>query len=380
MTADAMSLIAERCALLTEADGAMILLTGDDGGLTVWAATGVLADAAAGLGQAAVAGATDPWITALHRAVGVCRSADFPAPKDPGLARAWVASDSLIVAPIPVRGGVGVGGHDGGVIICLRSAGREAFEPESEPELVGLAEQASIALEVVGRAEKRRLAELMADRERIARDLHDQVIQRLYAVGLTLQGQLRRIADPTVAERVDHAIGEIDEAIADLRASIFDLRATADSRTSLRRRLSEIVAGANGANGANGPNGSDGANSADGAARRVVLRCRGPIDTLILPELAAEVEAVVREAVSNAVKHSGATTVAVTVTAADSLHVTVADNGRGIPSNVERSGLKNLAERAKSCGGELHVDSVIRGSDTDPCAVTGTTLRWAVPL
>lgn len=380
MTADAMSHFVVRCALLTEADGAMILLSGDDGELTVWAAAGPLADVDAGPGATAVGDAQDSWIAAIRGAVGVRRCVDFPNPKDADLARVWLRADSLLIAPIPARGG----GHGAdGVVICLRSVGRPAFESELEPELVSLAEQASFALEVVGRAEQRGLAELMADRERIARDLHDQVIQRLFAVGLSLQGQLRHITDPTTADRVDHAIGEIDEAITDLRSSIFDLRAAADARTSLRRRLAAIISGANGTAGAIGIAGAAGANGAigvDGAARRVTLRCRGPIDTMILPELAGEVEAVVREAVSNAVKHSGATKVAVTVTSADALHVTVTDNGCGIPPNVVRSGLKNISERAKSCGGELHVDSVIRDFDTDPCAVTGTTLRWTVPL
>lgn len=250
-------------------------------------------------------------------------------------------------------------------MICLRAAGRPAFEPESEPELVGLAEQASIALDVVGRAERRRLAELMADRERIARDLHDHVIQRLFAVGLSLQGQLRHIDDEAAKGRVDHAVGEIDEAIAELRSSIFDLRASADGRTSLRRRLGEIVAGAN---------------RTDDSGQRVTLRYQGPIDTIVGPDLAADVEAVVREAISNAVKHSGATVIAVTVSAADDLQVTVADNGCGMPDTVVRSGLKNLAERAESCGGALHVESVIRKADAAPAADGGTTIRWVVPL
>lgn len=213
-------------------------------------------------------------------------------------------------------------------------------------------------------------AELAVDRERIARDLHDQVIQRLFAVGLSLQGQLRSIGDPTVNDRVDHAIGEIDEAIADLRSSIFDLRAAADGRTSLRRRLADIVAGAN----------AVAEDAGAGAGRRAVLRCHGPVDTMIRPELAAEVEAVVREAVSNAMKHSGASTIVVTVTVADSLQVTVADNGSGIPVGAVHSGLKNLAERALSCGGEMHVESVIPGSDGDTDAASGTTISWTVPL
>lgn len=191
-------------------------------------------------------------------------------------------------------------------------------------------------------------AELAADRERIARDLHDHVIQRLFAVGLSLQGQLRDLAEGAVRERTLRAIGEIDEAIADLRASIFELRSVDDSRPSLRRRLSAF---------------------ARRADPRVTVRCSGPVDTVVSPELAADAEAVVREAVSNARRHSGASAVTVVVTVADRLTVTVTDDGRGIPPGAARSGLRNLAERAVSHGGSFDVD----GSG-------GTTLRWTVPL
>jgi len=356
--AEAMAVIAERCALLSGADGVMILLADDHGPITVWAATGALADLAAGPQTLPVAETSDPWATAVHAAVGVRRVADLPTPPDAGLAAVWRRADSLLVAPIPVRQGVD------GVVICLRAAGRAPFEAEAEPEVVGLAEQASIALEVVGRAEQRRLAALMADRERIARDLHDQVIQRLFAVGLSLQGLEKSIADAAARERIDRAVTEIDEAMADLRSSIFDLRSSEGDKGSLKRRLTDIVAGASDA--ATGP--------------RVTLRYRGPVDTVVTPELAVDVEAVVREAVSNAVRHSGASTVAVTVTASDDLKISVVDDGRGIPFGARRSGLKNLQERADACGGALVVDSIERENDAAPGSGGGTTLRWTVPL
>lgn len=356
-TAEAMSVIAERCALLSDADGVMVLLADERGRFAVWAATGALGDVAAGRAAVSVADQSDAWATSLRDTAGVIRTADVPAPSDAEMARVWSAADSLLVAPIPVRDGVD------GLVICLRTAGRPAFEPESEPEVIGLAEQASIALDVVGRAKQRRLAELMADRERIARDLHDQVIQRLFAVGLSLQGQLKALADPATRDCIDRAVTEIDEAIADLRASIFDLRSGEGGRGSLKRRLTDIVAGAAGGDGP-----------------RITLRCHGPVDTVVTADLAAEVEAVVREAVSNAVRHSGAQTVTVTVTAAEGLTVSVADDGRGIPQNAVRSGLKNLADRAVSCGGALRVDSVTQGDDAAAGSSAGTTLRWTVPL
>jgi signal transduction histidine kinase len=356
--ADAMSVIAERCALLSGADVVLILLADHDGPVTIWAAAGPLADIAAGPATTPVADASDAWATAVRRSEGVRRTADFPVPSDAGLARIWSAADSLLAAPIPVRDGVD------GVVICLRAAGRPPFEPESEPEVTGLAEQGSLALEVAGRAEQRRLAELMADRERIARDLHDHVIQRLFAVGLSLQGQVAAIEAPAVRDRVDQAVSEIDEAMAELRASIFDLRSAEGNPGSLRRRLADITARA----------------SDPDSGPRITLRCRGPIDTVVAPELAVEALAVVREAVSNAVRHSDAATVVVTVTAADDLQVSVVDDGRGMPPGAARSGLKNLAERAISCGGALTVHSVMDGDGGAADSATGTTLRWTVPL
>jgi signal transduction histidine kinase len=356
--AEAMAVIAERCALLSDADAALILLADGRGPVRIWAATGPLADVAAGPETAPVADTSDAWARAVRDSEGVRRTAELPAPDDPELARVWSAADSLLAAPIPVRDGVD------GVVICLRAVGRPPFEPESEPEVTGLAEQASLALEVVGRAKQRRLAELMADRERIARDLHDHVIQRLFAVGLSLQGQVPAIEAPAVRERVDRAVAEIDEAMADLRASIFDLRSAEGDKGSLRRRLADITARASDPN--SGP--------------RVTLRCRGPIDTVVAPQLAVQVEAVVREAVSNAVRHSGAATVLVTVTASDELQISVVDDGRGMPPEAARSGLKNLAERAISCGGTLAVDSVMHADDATSDGATGTTLRWTVPL
>jgi signal transduction histidine kinase len=191
-------------------------------------------------------------------------------------------------------------------------------------------------------------AELVADRERIARDLHDHVIQRLFAVGLSLQGLSRVSDDEPARTRLDRAVGEIDEAIADLRSSIFDLRSVDDSRPGLRRRLADFARPA-------GP--------------RITVRFHGPVDTVVEPRRAADGEAVVREALSNARRHARAQTVAVTVAATDSLTVTVADDGCGIGPDAARSGLKNLAQRAVSWGGTLTIDGE-----------SGTTLRWSVPL
>ena len=343
---DALQLIADRSAALTDADGVIVLLV-DGKGLKVWAASGARAQVATGPTSGVTVPLSDPWVAAVTDALGAYSAHEFPAPRQPELAALWRGIDSVLIASIPA----GVG--DGGLVICLRAAGRDPFQPDQQPELVGLAEQASIALEVADRQEQRRLYELMADRERIARDLHDHVIQRLFAVGLSLQSQVAKIEAGPARDRVDQAVQQIDEAIADLRSSIFNLRSVPhDQRKNLRRRLSDIVAGV----GDSGP--------------RVTLRCHGPVDTIVSPELSEHAEAVVREAVSNAVRHSGGTSVTVSVTASDRLDIEITDNGRAIEKDVTRSGLDNLAKRAASCGGSFEA---VGGKG-------GTTVRWTAPL
>lgn len=201
---------------------------------------------------------------------------------------------------------------------------------------------------------------LAADRERIARDLHDRVIQRLFAAGLSLQSQLKKIDDPEVHGRVDHAIGEIDRTIADLRSTIYDLTSPTDGGRSLRGRIADIAA----------------AVDADDLGPRISVTVAGPVDTVVGVRLADDVEATVRESVSNAVKYAHATTIKVRLAVRDRLELTVADDGCGMPANSARGGLKNLAQRAMSHGGELVVDSVVRQAG----GPGGTTVRFTAPL
>ena len=345
--ADALALIARRSTDLTGADGALVLLADGAGELHVRAAAGEHAEAALG----SVVGADEPFARAVLRALGPCAPADLPAPADPVLAavlRALPAgSGSMLIAPVP-------SGVTDGVLIGLCGNGSEPLRADQLPQLTGLAEQASLALEVSDRQEERRRYELVAERERIARDLHDHVIQRLFAVGLSLQSQESRTSDPRIRQRLDQAVQQVDEAIRDLRSSIFDLRAvTTDRPKGLRRRLMDVAAGV-----------------ADGGPA-VTVRIDGAVDTLVPPRLAEQVEAVVREAVSNAVRHSGGSAVTVAVTVADALTVQVTDDGRGIPPDAPRSGLANLADRAAACDGRLVVGGAVGG---------GTTLSWTVPL
>jgi signal transduction histidine kinase len=342
---DALALIARRAVDLAAADHALVLVAGEDGRLRVWGAAGPDADRLVGCS----AGRDERWTRAVLSATGPGVPGEMPVPQDQALADLWRSASWVSTAGVPA------GTTDGGVLICLRGKGTQRFADDRSPQLAGLAEQASLALEVSDRAEQRRRFELVAERERIARDLHDHVIQRLFAVGLSLQGQESRATDPVLRDRLEQSVQQVDESIRDLRSSIFDLRTAtaAGGRKNLRRRLLDIAAGA----GDGGPT--------------VSVHIDGPIDTLVPPALAEQVEAVVREAVSNAVRHSGGRTVTVTVTAREDLDITVTDDGVGIPDGVPRSGLTNLADRAATWGGSFAVAASAAG---------GTTVHWAAPL
>ena len=175
-----------------------------------------------------------------------------------------------------------------------------------------------------------RQLDVFADRDRIARDLHDQVIQRLFATGLQLQSVLRRSSDPDAQRRVRQAVEDLDETVREIRTAIFDLHATgADEATSLRRLLLDTAAEA-----------------AAGCGLVPSVRLAGAIDTLVPPQIGVHALAVVREAVSNAVRHAGAERVTVTVEADDDLLIDIVDDGIGIDPTAARSGLRNLDERA----------------------------------
>jgi signal transduction histidine kinase len=194
-----------------------------------------------------------------------------------------------------------------------------------------------------------------ADRDRIARDLHDHVIQRLFASGMALQSSVRRIPDRAVRERIEQTVHDLDQTIREIRTAIFDLHTpVGGAESGLRRQLLDAAAEA-----------------AAGADVSPAVRIAGPVDTLVPAEVGAHAVAVVREAVSNAVRHGRPRTITVTVEAGLELVIDVVDDGVGIDPGVARSGLRNLADRAHECGGSL---------DVRPEPTGGTRLRWRVPL
>jgi signal transduction histidine kinase len=239
-----------------------------------------------------------------------------------------------------------------------RGGGR--FTEDDEAIIEALAAAAGVAIDnarlyaelAASQAEHERLV-VYRDRDRIGRDLHDLVIQRLFATGLQLQSVLHLVDAPEAAKRINTAVDEIDGAISDLRAAIFSLHAGAE------QPLSATVRGL------------------VGVVRHQLgftpkTRFEGPVDSDVPEQVRIEVLAMLREALSNAARHARAHRVEVVLAVADEhLVMTVTDDGRGVPPGASRRGLANLAARAEALGGTFTLTGV------EP---SGTELRWHLPL
>ncbi|MHC1557807.1 GAF domain-containing sensor histidine kinase [Actinomycetospora sp. C-140] len=241
-----------------------------------------------------------------------------------------------------------------GVLVVARRPGSPAMDGEGLSTVASFADQAALVLRLAESQRTRRQLDVAADRERIAADLHDHVLQRLFALGLGLQAtQARLRSSPEAAARVNEAVDQIDGIVREIRTSIFDLHAVGTT-PGLGGRLRAAVA-----------------EMAAHVETEPVVRLSGPVET-VPEDLAVQVEAVVREGVSNAVRHGGADSVVVTVSVDDVLAVDVTDDGVGIPDAVARSGLANLTARARALGGDATVARRTNG--------TGTRLSWWTPF
>jgi two-component system, NarL family, sensor histidine kinase DevS len=200
-------------------------------------------------------------------------------------------------------------------------------------------------------AETRARAEVLAERDRIATDLQDHAIQRVFAVGLALQGTIPRARSADGQQRLNAAVDDLHAVVQDFRTAIFGLRRRPTDVTGLRQRLDELI----------------GQLSGDVAT---TVQYKGPL-SVVEGTLAEQAEAVLKEAITNAVRHAKATRLTVAVDVADELCIDVVDNGKGMPDNITGSGLVNLRQRAEAVGGTLTISDTSGG---------GTWLRWAAPL
>ncbi len=219
------------------------------------------------------------------------------------------------------------------------------------------ARQTAVALELADRRRDEERLAVHADRDRIARDLHDLVIQRLFATGMALESATRLISDRPhdAAARVQRAVDDLDATIRELRSTIYGLQVPVDARPSLRALLLQAV---------------DAATVQLGFAPS--LRLSGLLDTSVPSDVAEHLLAATREALSNVARHARASRVEVVVAVRDQgLVLQVDDDGVGLPPGPRRSGLANLGSRADELGGQLLVTS----AEQD-----GTRFRWQVPL
>ncbi|WP_070894033.1 two-component system sensor histidine kinase DosT [Mycobacterium tuberculosis] len=239
-----------------------------------------------------------------------------------------------------------------GVLVALRSADEQPFSDKQLDMMAAFADQAALAWRLATAQRQMREVEILTDRDRIARDLHDHVIQRLFAVGLTLQGAAPRARVPAVRESIYSSIDDLQEIIQEIRSAIFDLHAGPSRATGLRHRLDKVI------------------DQLAIPALHTTVQYTGPL-SVVDTVLANHAEAVLREAVSNAVRHANATSLAINVSVEDDVRVEVVDDGVGISGDITESGLRNLRQRADDAGGEFTVESMPTG---------GTLLRWSAPL
>jgi signal transduction histidine kinase len=344
--------VTRRARELSGADLAVLAQPDEEGRrLTITYADGDGGDAARGLvlpaGQS---------LSGLVLATGeAVTSADFAADERASQAARGAMSQIGPAVLFPL----GVPGNVRGVLTVGRRHGAAPF-PQTQADVVAsFAAQAGVALELAAsRAEAERVS-LYEDRDRIARDLHDLVIQRLYATGMSLEGTMPMITRPEVASRITNAVDAMDETIKDIRATIFALQARDADQPDLRGDIVALV---------------EEMTPMLGFAPS--LRLGAGLAAPISSGLGEQVLAALREALSNAARHAGASEVDVTVDVDPDgiLAVQVTDDGTGIPEATHRSGLRNLARRAEKLGGELRLQPAHPGAPAP-----GTRLEWRVP-
>ncbi|MDF5754251.1 GAF domain-containing protein [Spongiactinospora sp. TRM90649] len=274
-----------------------------------------------------------------------------------------LAEDEVLVAlPDGLRAGpaiavpLGGAGSVRGVLTLAKRSGRIPFNQAEAGMLHAFAGQAAIALELAERRDDAERLSLLEDRDRIAKDLHDVVIQRLFAVAMTLMSAVRLVERPEASSRLQGAIDELDETIRQIRSTIFALQAPRDDEApSLRARIVELVEGARGHLGF-----------------MPGMTLEGQLDNRVPPPIAEQLLAVLREALSNVVRHARAQRVDVSArTDNETLTLVVEDDGVGLDGIGRRSGLRNMEDRAAELGGSFELSARERG---------GTRLCWRVPL
>ncbi|MET9884602.1 GAF domain-containing protein [Streptomyces sp. NPDC006430] len=350
---DALVVVAEQARRLADSSAGIVMLPAQEGGMEIVAVSAE--NPATSLGV--VIPAVSPVVAKLLQGEPVFVDD--------------AASDPRMISPLTSQYGpcmmvpLHSGGRVLGALVTPRARGERPFSEAERTLATQFASQAALALMMAEAQRDRERLAVFEDRDRIARDLHDLVIQRLFATGMMLEGAQRRSIVPEVREGVGKAVEELDVTIQEIRTAIFALQqGPTEAPSGLRTRVLREI------NMAAVPLGFKPAH-----------RFLGPIDTMVDELVGKNLIAALREALSNAFRHADASRIEVavdcTVTLADGqpgVRLTVADDGVGIPEGGRRSGLRNLRRRAESLGGASTYGPGI-GEDGG-----GTTLVWEAPL
>ncbi len=335
-------LVAEEALRLTAADAALVAIPVDEG-LPEADVADLIVIETVGSGVLSIAGRTIPVVGTSVGDVFV----DSTPRRIDRIELDGVDAGPALILPLRATDTIA------GVVVALRQGNSGSFTPEQLEMMAAVADQAAVAWQLATAQRRMRELDVVTDRDRIARDLHDHVIQRLFAVGLALQATVPRARDSEVRQRLTDAVDDLQGVIQEIRTTIFGLHTAAQGITRLRQRIDEAIA------------------QFGGSGLRTSVQYVGPL-SVVDGTLADHAEAVVREALSNAARHAQATTVMVRIAVGDDLCIEVSDNGRGMPEEVTGSGLTNLRWRAAQAGGEFTIES--------PAAKGGTLLRWSAPL
>ena len=345
---EVLALIAERAREITSAALAVVAVPVDY-------ADALTVELAIGEGADAHRGRVLPVEGSL---IGLAFSGGSPVTSADLVSDTRLAADPARVTGLGPAVAVPIGTGEGvrGVALLVRASGHPVFTEKEIKPLQAFAAQAAVAMEL---AERRRDVEQIAmlqDRDRIARDLHDLAIQRLFATGMTLQSAGRFIEHSEASERVARAVDDLDETIKIIRSTIFGLRSREQADESgLRSRVVRVVG-----------------EKAPMLGHAPSLRMEGLLDTQVPKEISDHVIAVLSEALTNVARHAHAGHAEVVLeTDGREIRLSVTDDGVGIPPGGRRSGLRNMAERAEQLNGTLQVTSPAGG---------GVSLVWCVPV
>ncbi|MFL6099423.1 MAG: GAF domain-containing protein [Actinomycetales bacterium] len=338
--------IAAAARRLSEADISVIALPTGDGSLRVEAADGVGADL--------VRGDVLPADSMTAAVMRHGRPTVVPDARTDPRVRRGALQEAGFGATLYVP--LGTSESALGTLVVAREGGARMFDDDVLPLVESFAGQAAIALRLGAAAADREQLAVLGDRDRIARDLHDLVIQRLFATGMALQGALRGMEPADRADRVRRAVDDLDQTIKAIRTTIFALQTPVEVPTEgVRTMVLDTCAAA-----------------AASLGFDPEVTFKGPVDTLVPATVGDHLLAVLREALSNAARHAAASSVTVALSADPRLvRLVVADDGKGLPADGRRSGLTNLATRADELGGTFHAATRDGG---------GTEIQWQVPL